>query len=85
MAQPTTGKPHEAQGAAIASDLHPGLSKPAQRALAAAGYARLEQFTQVREAEVLGLHGMEPKAMDLLRRALAAKARAFADGAPGGR
>ena len=31
------------------SDLPAGLSKPARRALAAAGYARLEQFTAVSE------------------------------------
>jgi hypothetical protein len=61
------------------SDLPPGLSKPAQRALAGAGYARLEQFTKVRQAEVLKLHGMGPKGMEMLRRALAAKGMSFAD------
>ncbi len=57
-----------------------GLSKPAQRALAGAGYVRLEQFTRLREADVLKLHGMGPKAMDLLRRALKAQGLSFADG-----
>jgi hypothetical protein len=61
------------------SDLPPGLSKPAQRALAGAGYVRLEQFTKVSQAEVLKLHGMGPKALELIRRALAAKGLAFAD------
>ncbi len=55
-----------------------GLSKPARRALAAAGYARLEQLTEVSEAEVMKLHGMGPKALDQLRRALAARDRRFA-------
>jgi hypothetical protein len=57
-----------------------GLGKPAQRALAGAGYVRLEQFSRVREAEVLELHGMGPKAMEVLRRALDAKGLSFADG-----
>ena len=66
------------------SDLPPGLGKPARRALAAAGYARLEQLTEVGEAEVIGLHGMGPKALDHLRRALAARGRSFADSSRNG-
>jgi DNA-directed RNA polymerase alpha subunit len=61
------------------SDLPAKLSKPAQRALTAAGYSRLEQFTSLREAEVLKLHGMGPKAMDQIRQALAAKGLSFAE------
>ena len=61
------------------SDLPAGLSQPALRALAGAGYMRLEQFTKLREAEVKRLHGMGPKGLDLIRRALAAKGLAFAD------
>ena len=61
------------------SDLPAGLAKPAQRALAGAGYTRLEQFTKLREAEVMRLHGMGPKALDQIRRALAAKGLSFAD------
>jgi hypothetical protein len=60
------------------SDLPAWLSKPARRALAAAGYARREQLTEVSEAEVMKLHGMGPKALDLLRRALAARDQRFA-------
>jgi len=62
------------------SDLPAGLAKPAQRALAGAGYVRLEQLTKISEAEIRRLHGMGPKALDQLRRALAAKGLAFADG-----
>jgi DNA-directed RNA polymerase alpha subunit len=62
------------------SDLPTGLSKPAQRALAGAGYVRLEQFTRLSEADVLRLHGMGPKALEQIRRALAAKGLSFADG-----
>ena len=61
------------------SDLPAGLAKPAQRALAGAGYMRLEQFTKLREAEVMRLHGMGPNALDQIRRALAAKGLSFAD------
>lgn len=60
------------------SDFPAGLSNPARRALAGAGYTRLEQFTTVREADVLKLHGMGPKAMDLIRRALADRGFSFA-------
>ena len=61
----------------VDSDLPIGLGKPARRALAAAGYVRLEQLTGVSEAEVMELHGMGPKALDHLRRALAAKGQRF--------
>ncbi len=61
-----------------ASDLPAGLASPARRALVAAGYTRLEQLTKVSEAELLALHGMGPKALDQLRRALAARGQSFA-------
>ena len=61
------------------SDLPTGLARPAQRALAGAGFSRLEQLTRVREEEVLALHGMGPKAMRLLREALAGKGWSFAE------
>jgi hypothetical protein len=54
------------------------LSKPAQRALAAAGYTRLEQLTNVSEADLQRLHGVGPKALEQLRRALAACGLSFA-------
>jgi hypothetical protein len=60
------------------SDLPAGLAKPAQRALASAGYVRLEQFTQVSKAELLQLHGMGPKALEQIRQALHAKDLTFA-------
>jgi hypothetical protein len=61
------------------SDFPSGLSNPARRALAGAGYVRLEQLSRVSEADLLRLHGMGPKAMDQLRRALAARGLSFAD------
>jgi len=62
------------------SNLPPGLSKPAQRALTNAGYRRLDQLTRVSQAEVEGLHGVGPKALAQLRRALVANGLSFADG-----
>ncbi|MEO7911823.1 MAG: DNA-binding protein [Roseiflexaceae bacterium] len=61
------------------SDLPAGLAKPAQRALAGAGYMRLEQLAKLSATDVKRLHGMGPKALDQLRRALAAKGLAFAE------
>lgn len=61
------------------SDLPGELSQPAWRALTGAGYWRLEQLTTMSEAEIKKLHGMGPKGIDQLRRALNAKGLAFAD------
>ncbi len=63
------------------SDLPAELAKPARRALAAAGYLRFEQTAKVSEAELLRLHGMGPKALDQIRRALAARGQTFGDAA----
>lgn len=59
-------------------NLPTGLGKPAEQALAVAGYNRLEQFTEVSEKDVLNLHGVGPKAVGLLRQALAAEGLSFA-------
>lgn len=61
-----------------ASDLPKGLAAPARRALAAAGYSRLEQLAAVSEDEIRQLHGIGPNALDLLRRALRARGLMFA-------
>ena len=62
-----------------ASDLPAGLAKPAQRALAGAGYSQLEQLTAVSEGEIKQLHGIGPNAIEQLRQALAAKGLSFAN------
>ena len=69
-----TNKPTDEPG-----DNFPKLAAPARRALANAGYTRLEQLTQVSEAEVMRLHGMGPKALEQLSQALKAKGLAFAE------
>ncbi|MCU1684693.1 MAG: DNA-binding protein [Amycolatopsis sp.] len=61
------------------TDAFPKIGAPATRALAAAGYTRLEQLTEVSEAELSKLHGMGPKALGILRAALAEQGRTFAD------
>ena len=60
------------------SDFPAGLGKPAQRALAAAGYQRLDHLAQISEAELKRLHGVGPKAINQLRQALAGQGLAFA-------
>jgi hypothetical protein len=67
-------------GEEMKSDLPRGVGKPARRALAEAGYTRLEQLTEVREAEILKLHGVGPKAVGEIRCALVEKGMLFADG-----
>lgn len=51
----------------------PSIGRPAQSALAEAGYTRLDQLAGVTEKELLKLHGVGPKAVRILRDALAAR------------
>ncbi|WP_340004176.1 DNA-binding protein [Paenibacillus sp. FSL K6-0276] len=59
------------------SDLPFGLAKPALRALHGAGYTQIHQISKLTETELLQLHGMGPKALDQLRRALAENGLSF--------
>ncbi len=58
-------------------DLPHAIGRPAHNALAAAGYTRLEQLSAVSEAEIANLHGVGPKALRLLRGALAERGLSF--------
>lgn len=60
-------------------DFPAGLASPARRALAGAGYTRLEQLTGVSASELMKLHGMGPRALEQLRAALAARGQSFAE------
>jgi hypothetical protein len=60
-------------------DFPKGLSRPARRALAGAGYVRLEQLAEVGEDEVSGLHGMGPRALEQIRGAMASRGLSFMD------
>lgn len=55
----------------------PKIGAPATRALEAAGFSRLVQLTKITEAELGQLHGMGPKALDILREALKEKEMSF--------
>lgn len=49
----------------------PKIGNPATRALEAAGIVRLDQVAEHTAAELLALHGFGPKALRILREALA--------------
>ncbi|MFV2104823.1 DNA-binding protein [Micromonospora sp. LOL_024] len=51
-------------------DTLPKISAPATRALNAAGYTALRQLAGVPRAELARLHGMGPKALDIIDAAL---------------
>jgi predicted flap endonuclease-1-like 5' DNA nuclease len=57
----------------------PKTSAPARRALDGAGITSLAQLARYSEKEIAALHGMGPKAIGILREALAAKGLSFAD------
>lgn len=60
------------------TDFPRGIGQPATNALAAAGYFQLAQLTRVTAAELLKLHGVGPKALEVLRGALHEKGLSFA-------
>ena len=49
-----------------AEEEFPGIGAPARRALARAGYTRLEQLDGVSESDLLSLQGMGPTGTDIL-------------------
>jgi len=56
--------------AVIQRNFPPGVPQPALRALAAAGYSRLGDLTEVSEAELSKLPGIGQKAVAIFRAAL---------------
>lgn len=54
-----------------------GLSGPALRALHSAGIGSMRELTRWREAELLALHGMGARGVQVLREALLAENRQF--------
>ncbi len=63
--------------ASIREAMPAGLAQPALRALVLAGIHSLEQLAERREDDLLALHGMGPRAMAILRAALAARGLGF--------
>lgn len=55
----------------------PKLYAPARRALENAGISSLLQISKYKESEISDLHGMGPKAMQVLREELGAKGLSF--------
>lgn len=53
------------------TDELPRIGAPATRALAGIGVTRLSQLTEHRAVDLLKLHGMGPRAITILRQALA--------------
>lgn len=60
----------------------PRIGAPATRALAAAGVTRLAELTDHGAGDLLALHGVGPKAVELLRAALAERGMWFLDERP---
>lgn len=60
------------------NDLPAKLAKPAQRALAGAGFTSLQQLSKVTEEEVAALHGIGKNALVQLKEALKEKGLSFA-------
>ena len=58
-------------------DEFPKIGAPAFRALDSIGITELSQLTKHTEKELLSLHGFGPKALKLLRHALAEKGISF--------
>ena len=57
----------------------PRIGAPATNALAVAGITRLEQLTALSERDLLKIHGVGPKAVRILREALAERGLSFAE------
>ncbi|MEK9518453.1 DNA-binding protein [Streptomyces sp. NPDC087908] len=53
------------------------IGAPATRALAAAGYTRLDQLAGVPAAQLAALHGVGPKALRVLGEVLAERGRSL--------
>ncbi|MBB5180371.1 DNA-directed RNA polymerase alpha subunit [Planomicrobium koreense] len=68
---PTAKKPSDEE------DFPKSIGKPAQRALLAAGYQQLQDLATATEQELLDLHGFGPKALGILRQALAEQGLRF--------
>jgi predicted flap endonuclease-1-like 5' DNA nuclease len=60
-------------------DTLPAIGRPATGALAEAGITRLTEVSRHTEVELLALHGVGPKAVRILREALAERGLAFAE------
>jgi hypothetical protein len=67
----------EVSAAMSPPDELPRIGAPATRALTSVGITRLSQLTDHRAEELLKLHGMGPRAIKILRQALADQGLSF--------
>ncbi len=65
--------------APVPTEYPAAIGRTARRVLALEGYTRWEQLPALRAADLLALHGVGPKAVQILREELAARGLAFAD------
>ena len=77
VTDPDARKDADRLAASIREAFPSGISCPALRALANAGFTDLHALTLWSEPEVASLHGMGPKAIGLLREALHVTGRDF--------
>lgn len=68
-------------GRVMLGDL-PFIGRAAAQALQAVGITSLRKVAQHSEADLLALHGVGPKAIDILREALAERGQSFAAATP---
>jgi len=69
---PMTGSDRPRAAQSGDGDLPRAIGRPATRALAAAGITSLDELARLSETELASLHGVGPKAVAILRDALAA-------------
>lgn len=62
---------------ALSGDFPPKLSRPALRALEGSGLTKLADLSEMSEEELLKLHGLGPKGLQMLREALAERGATF--------
>ena len=58
-------------------DLPASIGRPAVRALRAAGITSLREVSRLREVDLVAMHGVGPRALSLLREALAVEGLSF--------
>jgi len=58
----------------------PAIGRPATAALVTAGHTSLDKVAELTEKQLLAIHGVGPKAVRILREALAERGRSLAGG-----
>lgn len=64
----------------LKTEFPPRMGKVSRRELARAGYTRFEHLTGTTPEELLAIHGVGKKAIDILREELGDRGMSFADG-----